>query len=39
MNDKKIIVALDSDNFQDLKNIIDEFKSHVFGFKIGYDFF
>ncbi len=39
MNDKKIIVALDSDNFQDLKNIIDEIKSHVFAFKIGYEFF
>ena len=34
MNDKKIIVALDSNNFHDLKNIVDEIKSHVFAFKI-----
>ena len=39
MNDKKIIVALDSNNFHDLKNIVDEIKSHVFAFKIGYEFF
>ena len=39
MNDKKIIVALDGNNFHDLKNIVDEIKSHVFAFKIGYEFF
>ena len=39
MNDKKIIVALDSNNFHDLKNIVDEIKSHIFAFKIGYEFF
>ena len=39
MNDKKIIVALDSNNFHDLKKIINEIKNHVFAFKIGYEFF
>ncbi len=39
MNDKKIIVALDSNNFHELKNIVDEIKNHVFAFKIGYEFF
>ena len=39
MNDKKIIVALDSNNFHDLKNIVNEIKNHVFAFKIGYEFF
>ena len=39
MNDKKIIVALDSNNFHTLKNIVDEIKNHVFAFKIGYEFF
>ena len=39
MNDKKIIVALDGNNFHDLKNIVDEIKSHVFAFKIGYEFY
>ena len=39
MNDKKIIVALDSNNFHDLKNLVNEIKSHVFAFKIGYEFF
>ena len=39
MNDKKIIVALDSINLYDSKYLIDEIKSQVFAFKIGYDFF
>ena len=39
MNDNKIIVALDSNNFHDLKNLVNEIKSHVFAFKIGYEFF
>jgi orotidine-5'-phosphate decarboxylase len=39
MNDKKIIVALDSNNFYELKNLVNEIKSHVFAFKIGYEFF
>ena len=39
MNDKKIIVALDGINLYDSKNLVDEIKSQVFAFKIGYDFF
>ena len=39
MNDKKIIVALDSNNFHDLKKIVNEIKNHIFAFKIGYEFF
>ena len=39
MNDKKIIVALDSINLYDLKYLIDEIKNQVFAFKIGYEFF
>ena len=39
MNDKKIIVALDSNNLYDLKYLVDEIKNQVFAFKIGYEFF
>ena len=39
MNDKKIIVALDNINLFDSKYLVDEIKSQVFAFKIGYDFF
>ena len=39
MNDKKIIVALDSSNLYDLKYLVDEIKNQVFAFKIGYEFF
>ena len=39
MNNKKIIVALDSINLYDSKYLIDEIKTQVFAFKIGYDFF
>ena len=39
MNDKKIIVALDSINLYDSKYLVDEIKNQVFAFKIGYDFF
>ena len=39
MNDKKIIVALDSGNLYDLKYLVDEIKNQVFAFKIGYEFF
>ena len=39
MNDKKIIVALDSINLYDSKYLIDEIKTQVFAFKIGYEFF
>ncbi len=38
MNDKKIIVALDSNNLDDLKYLVDEIKNQVFAFKIGYEF-
>ena len=39
MSDKKIIVALDSNNLYDLKYLVDEIKNQVFAFKIGYEFF
>jgi len=39
MNDKKIIVALDSISLYDSKYLVDEIKNQVFAFKIGYDFF
>ena len=39
MNDKKIIVALDSINLYDSKYLVDEIKNQVFAFKIGYAFF
>ena len=39
MNDKKIIVALDSINLYDSKYLVDEIKNQVFAFKIGYEFF
>ena len=39
MNNKKIIVALDSINLYDSKYLVDEIKFQVFAFKIGYDFF
>ena len=39
MNDKRIIVALDSSNLSDLKHLVDEIKNQVFAFKIGYEFF
>ncbi len=39
MNDKKIIVALDSIDLYDSKYLVDEIKNQVFAFKIGYEFF
>ena len=39
MNDKKIIVALDSINLYDSKYLVNEIKNQVFAFKIGYEFF
>ena len=39
MNDKKIIVALDTNNIDDCKKLVDEIKNHTFAFKIGYEFF
>tara|TARA_Y100000590_G_scaffold310983_1_gene351338 strand:+ start:88 stop:768 length:681 start_codon:yes stop_codon:yes gene_type:complete len=39
MNNKKIIVALDSSNINDCIKLVDLIKDHVFAFKIGYQFF
>ncbi len=39
MKSKKIIVALDSSNLIKVKKIVNELKSEVYAFKIGYEFF
>ncbi len=39
MNHKKVIVALDGNNFIKIKNIVVKCKSEAFAFKIGYEFF
>ena len=39
MDNKKIIVALDSNNLNDSECLVDEIKNQVFAFKIGYEFF
>ena len=39
MNEKKIIVAIDSNDLNYSIKLIDEIKKEVFGFKIGYEFF
>ncbi len=36
---KKVIVALDSDNLQEINDLVDLIKNHIFGVKIGYEFF
>ena len=36
---KRIIVALDSNNFEKTNKLIDEIKNYIFGVKIGYEFF
>ena len=36
---KKVIVALDSNNFKEINKLIDVIKNHIFGIKIGYEFF
>ena len=36
---KKVIVALDSDNFEETNRLVDMIQSHIFGVKIGYEFF
>jgi len=36
---KKVLVALDSNNFAEIENLIDAIKKHIFGVKIGYEFF
>ena len=37
--DKKVLVALDSNNFTETENLVDTIKKHIFGVKIGYEFF
>ena len=39
MNNKKIIVALDSNKFSKIKNLVYKIKNHIFAVKIGYEFF
>ena len=36
---KKVIVAIDTNNFIEAKNLIDKIKDQIFGIKIGYEFF
>ena len=36
---KKVIVALDSDNLEEINKLVDMIKNHIFGVKIGYEFF
>ena len=39
MNSKKVIVALDSNNFNKIIKIVTELKNEAYAFKIGYEFF
>ena len=39
MHSKKIIVALDSNNFNEIEKLVKSLKKDVYGFKIGYQFF
>jgi len=39
MNEKKIIVALDSDNIESSISLVEILKKEAFAFKIGYEFF
>ena len=36
---KKVIVALDSNNLDKINKIIDMINNYIFGIKIGYEFF
>ena len=36
---KKVLVALDSNNYNETEDLIDLIKNHIFGVKIGYEFF
>ena len=36
---KKVIVALDSNNLEKINKLVDIIKNHIFGVKIGYEFF
>jgi len=39
MSSKKVIVALDSNNLTNIKNIVKSLKKEVYAFKLGYEFF
>ena len=39
MHSKKIIVALDSNNFSEIEKLVKSLKKDVYAFKIGYQFF
>ena len=39
MSSKKIIVALDSNNFSEIEKLVKSLKKEVYAFKIGYQFF
>ena len=39
MQSKKIIVALDSNNFSEIEKLVKSLKKEVYAFKIGYQFF
>ena len=39
MSSKKIIVALDSNNFNEIENLVKSLKKDVYAFKVGYEFF
>lgn len=39
MQSKKIIVALDSNNFSEIEKLVESLKKEVYAFKIGYQFF
>ena len=39
MHSKKIIVALDSNNFSETEQLVKSLKNEVYAFKIGYQFF
>ena len=39
MSKKKIIVALDSNKFNEIKKLVIDLKNEVYAFKIGYEFF
>ena len=36
---KKVIVAIDLNNFKEIEELIEKTKAHVFGIKLGYEFF
>ena len=39
MNEKKIIIALDNNNIESTKSVVQKLKQEAFAFKIGYEFF